>query len=413
MNGNEHREIGDIASGGALVNLGGEDGEERFWLSYGDVMALSGDYFVPDVAGGASRADGASLVDDTLFGLARIPGRRGTRPGTRDETVCALRVMTVDEVFVDPRFEHGGRFAGLRFGERSAAAGVERRVRDRYLELAATNDDHFVAPGGITHAHRPGSLRPFGSAVLAYRHFHHAALEEARRLGRRRGDLSRAMAREAAAQHFLTDAFTAGHLRTPVAQIRRFWRARYPAFWDRLQRRVAAQTAATLRELSWAPRRLPAPFVHDATLAAVMRRTSRYPELSAGDFLARLFHDWDNVHGLAIEAGGVVFGDGHVDRGVTRALAVAAARAGIDDVEAAFELGRSGRDLTGRALYEAVRAATGAPPGTFLPETRIPRPAAANPPQNWRADGIEALWDRPIVGTGGTTVGGALGEMLD
>ena len=413
MNGNEHRDVGDSASGGALVDLAGEDGEERFCLGYGDVMAVSGDYFMPDGSGDAARADGDPLVDGTLFGLARIPGRQGTRPGTRDEIVCALRVMTVDEAFVDPRFERGGEFAGFRFGSRSSAGDVERRVRDRYLELAATNDDHFVAPGGITHERRPGSPRPFGSAVLAYRHFHQVALEEARRLGRRRGDLSPAMAREAAAQHFLTDAFTAGHLRTPVAQIRRFWRSRYPGFWDCLQRRVAAQTASTLRELSWALRRLPARFVHDSTLAAVRGRTSRYPELSVGDFLARLFHDWDNVHGLAIEAGGIVFGDGHVDQGVTRKLAVAAARAGIEDVEAAFELGRSGIELTGEPLYHAVRAVTRAPADIFRAETKIPRPSPTNPPQNWRATTIETLWDSPIVGAGGTTVGEALSEMVD
>jgi hypothetical protein len=58
------------------------------------------------------------------------------------------------------------------------------------------------------------------------------------------------MAREAAAQHYLTDAFAAGHLRTPVTAIRRFWHHRYPDFWHSLQRKVAADTAAALRELT-------------------------------------------------------------------------------------------------------------------------------------------------------------------
>ena len=403
MNGNEHRDIGDTATGGALVNLGGESAQERFWLGYGDVMALSGDYFTPAPPPGSGAAG-------SLFGLARVPGHHGSKPETRDEIVCALKVMTVDEVFVDPRFEPGGQFAHFRFGRRASSSVVERRVRDRYLELAATNDDHFVVPGGVTHERRLGT--PFGSAGLAYRHLHQLALEEACRLGRSRGDQSRAMAREAAAQHFLTDAFTAGHLRTPVAQIRRFWRSRYPAFWENLQRRVAADTAAALREASWALRPLSAGFVEDHTLAALRIRTSRYPQLSLGDFLARLFHDWDNVHGLTIEAGGVVFGDGHVDRGVTRTLALAAVRAGIDDVEAAFELGAARERLSGAALYRAVRAATGGPVHAFLAETMIPRPSACNPRQNWRAQDLETLWDSPIVGATGTTVGEALTDML-
>jgi len=414
VNGNEHRAVGDAASGGALVNLGGTSPQEQFWLSFGDVMALSGDYFRP-APSTSSHGDRRGDDDDhsgALFSLARIPGGREARPGTRDEIICALQVMTVDEGFVDPRFETGGEYAHVTGARRAPRREVERRVRDRYLILAATNDDHFVAPGGITHD-GPVGPAPFGSAPLAYRRLHEAALEEACRLGRIHGDASQALAREAAAQHFLTDAFTAGHMRTPVAQIRRFWRSRYPTFWEDLQGRVAADTAATLRELAWAVRLLPERFLHDATLAAVRQRTEPYPQLSVGDFLARLFHDWDNTHGLTIDGGGVVFGDGHVHEGATRSLAVAAARAGIDDIEVAFELGEAGNRLTGEPLYSAVRAATGAGDRRFRPESKIPQPSPVNPPQNWRAPDLESLWGGPIVGDSGTTVGEALTEMLD
>jgi len=94
VNGSERRDIGDTASGGALVNLGGEWPEERFWLGYGDVMALSGDYFTPRPSARVrdhGRADGDGLAADDLFGLARVPGADGTKPGTRDEIGCALR----------------------------------------------------------------------------------------------------------------------------------------------------------------------------------------------------------------------------------------------------------------------------------------------------------------------------------
>gem|GEM_PF-2352804 len=415
MNGNEHRDVGDAASGGARVNVGGGSSREQFWLSFGDVVALSGDYFMPGPARRSSRREGhADAGEDlaTLFSLARIPGEHGAKPGSRDEIICALHVMTVDEAFVDPRFEPGGEYAHLIPGRDRPMRDVERRVRDRYLVLAATNDDHFAAPGGVTHDADGGSIA-FGSATLAYRHLHGAALEEACRLGHVDGDASRALAREAAAQHFLTDAFTAGHMRTPVAQIRRFWRARYPTFWEDMQGRVAADTAATLRELMWAVRLLPERFLQDATRDAVRRRTNPYPPLSVGDFLARLFHDWDNTHGLTIDGGDIVFGDGHVHEGATRRLAVAAARAGIDDIEVAFDLGAAGHRLTGEPLYRAVRAATGAGDRLFRPERMIPRPSPLNAPQNWRAPDLENLWDGPIVGDSGTTVGEALTEMMD
>ncbi len=216
MNGNEHRAIGDSAFGRAPVNLGGDAAGQDLWLGYGDVMALSGDFFKPE----------------ELFSLARVRGQEGTQLGTRDEIVCALKVMTVDEGFADSRFEPGGIFGDLRFSALAASSDIERHVRDRYHQLAATNDDHFVTPGGVTHER---ISRPFRSAVFAYRHYHQLALEEACRLGRAHDDPSWAMALEAAAQHFLTDAFTAGHLRTPVAQIRRFWHSRYPSFWENLK----------------------------------------------------------------------------------------------------------------------------------------------------------------------------------
>jgi hypothetical protein len=414
MRAYEHREIGDAATGAAVVNLGGESAEERFLLSFGDVVALSGDFFRPGglpVSGiehwQAARAD--AEVSGRLFSLARMPGEAGTRIDTRDEIVCALKVTTVDEAFVDPRFEPGGQFAEFRFSPNADRSDVERRVRDRYLDLAASNDDHFVTPGRSDAVTGSG----FGSALSAYRHLHQVALDEAWRIGRRGGDLSQVMAREAAAQHYLTDAFAAGHLRTPVAAIRRFWKARYPSFWEQLQLRVASDTATALRELSLMLRLLPHRFICRRTMSELTTRTSQYPELSLGDLVARAFHDWDNTHGLEIDGGGVVFGDGQLHEGVTRRLALAGVRAGNDDIEVAFGLGESGRDLSGEALYGTVREATGASGDDFLAETRVPRPSPDNPGQNWEARDAESLWESPVVGGKGTTVGEALVAMLE
>jgi len=145
VNGNEHRGVGDAASGGALVNVGGASAHEQFWLNFWDVMVLSGDYFTPGPSA-SSRDDSHADAGDhiaTLFSLARIPGEQGARPGTRDEIICALHVMTVDEAFVDPRFELGGEYAGFTLAR--TGRDVERRVRDRYLILAATNDDDPAA----------------------------------------------------------------------------------------------------------------------------------------------------------------------------------------------------------------------------------------------------------------------------
>ncbi|HEX8769233.1 MAG TPA: hypothetical protein VF711_00540 [Acidimicrobiales bacterium] len=396
MKAYEHRSIGDTAAGAAKVNLGGEVRGERFLLSFGDVLALSGDFFRPVDA------------TDGLFGLARKAGEAGTVVDSSDEIVCALKVSTLDEAVTDSRFEPGGQFASFQFSPGADRTDVERRVRDRYLGLAAVNDDHFAAPGTSD-----GATNGFGSALSAYRNLHQVALDHAWRLGGRGGDLSRSMAREAAAQHYLTDAFAAGHLRTPVAAIRRYWKARYPAFWDQLRRKVGSETAAALREVSPVMRLLPRGFLDRRTLCELTIRTSQYPELSLGDLVARAFHDWDNDRGLKLRGGGVIFGDGHIDEGQTRQLALGAARAGIDDVELAFRLGASGTTRGGEALYERVRVLTGAPRGAFLAEEKLPRLSPDNPEQNWRATDIEILWDSPMVGGTGATVGDALGAMLE
>ena len=407
----EHRSIGEEASGGALVNLGGDSGDERFILGFGDVVALSGDFFRP---GGATVSTPTSArpgagASGRLFDLALVPGEAGTRPDTRDEIVCALKVATLDEAVVDPRFQPGGRFADFRFSPGADRSEVERRVRDRFLALAASNDDHFVAPGRSDSVTGSGA----GSALVAYRRLHQVALDEARHLGLRGGDLSRAMAREAAAQHYLTDAFAAGHLRTPVASIRRHWKARYPGFWDHLQRRVASDTAEALRELSLLLRLLPSRYLHRRTLSELTTRTGQYPHLSLGDLVARAFHDWDNTHGLVLEGGGVVFGDGHIEEGETRGLALAAVRAGNDDIDVAFRLGGAGSRLSGEPLYRSVREATGAGDDRFVAETRAPQVSSANPCQNWQASDVEGLWASPMVGGHGTTVGEALVAMLE
>lgn len=407
MKAHEHRAIGDDATGGALVDVASADAHERFLLRHGDVIALSGDFFLAD----PSPMGGPSSIG--LFDLAAIPGDRGQTPGTRDEIVCALKVMSVDEAVTDSRFEPGGEFALFQVGSSPAGSDVERRVRDRFLALAAANADHFVDPWGAREPVAGPSVSRFGSARAAYRYLHEAAVDEARRLGRVGGDLSRAMAREAAAQHYLTDAFASGHLRTPIAAIRRFWLERYPQFWESLQHKVAADTAVALRAVARPLRLLRRRTLYGRTLSAVRARTQDYPPVSLGDLLGRVFHDWDNDHGLLLDSGEMLFGDGHLDEGVGRRLAVAAVRAGNDDVEAAYGFGASGSRLSGPALYATVREATGAEGDVFAAEAHIPRPSPDNPPLNWQARDIDELWASPIAGSTGTTVGAAVAAVLE
>lgn len=417
MKAQEHRALGHEASGGATVELGEDAGTDRLVLSFGDVVALSADYFYPtsEPALGPWAAPGPDvLASGGLFALSAVRGEKGTALGTRDEVVCALRVMAEDQGLTDARFEASGQFGDFRFTGSASETSVEQRVRDRFLALGASNDDHFVAPGPRGAATEADRAAPrFGSAPAGYRRVHKLALDEAFRMGRLGGEVSGAMALEAAAQHYLTDAFASGHLRTPVAAMREFWQVRYPWFWEQLRRKVASDTAAALRELAPPLRLVPARALQDRTFSAVQSRTAGFPRVSLGDLLAKVFHDWDNAQGLTLEGGGVLFGDGCLDQGDTRRLAVAACRAGIDDVEAAHRLGAVGRAIAGEPLYAAVREATGARDPGFAADARIPRPSDANPAQNWRATDVDQLWDTPIVGSTGPTVGDAVSRALE
>jgi hypothetical protein len=157
----EHRALGDEASASAKVNLGGDSAEERFEVRFGDVVALSGDYFYPTAEPAldpqAAALGPEVLASGGLFALAAVPGHEGTAVGTRDEVICALRVMAADQGLVDPRFGSGGEFAHFRFSATASETEVEQRVRDRFLALGASNDDHFVDPG-------PGARPPRATA---------------------------------------------------------------------------------------------------------------------------------------------------------------------------------------------------------------------------------------------------------
>jgi hypothetical protein len=74
MRSQEHRAVGEAATGGASVEVGGAAGvEQRFILGYGDVVALSGDFF----------AGAQAEPEDDLFSLAAAvlvePATQGRR----------------------------------------------------------------------------------------------------------------------------------------------------------------------------------------------------------------------------------------------------------------------------------------------------------------------------------------------
>jgi hypothetical protein len=128
-----------------------------------------------------------------------------------------------------------------------------------------------------------------------------------------------------------------------------------------------------------------------------------------GDLVAKVFHDWDNRHGVAVAGGGKVYGDSRLDdpdpQNVTRTRAVAAIRAGVKELRVAAALGMAKAGLTRPDVVTHVLTATADPSGQYAAEALIPRPDASNPAQNWKAATVDALWTQPIVAGAAVTVG--------
>jgi Domain of unknown function (DUF4157) len=390
--GSEHKSLGDTATGTQMVNVGGDGPGEAFELTHGDVIMLSGDYFLPW----------------DLFDLAKKPGKKGTERGTRDEIVYAIKRNSEEDKKPDPRFRPGGIW-----GDYTFPPELRDAVVTRYKRLAAANASHFAAPRGrdATGAPNPHKGAEWSAGGM-YRSFHENAIEMAYTLGRTAGASdSRARAMEAAAQHFLTDAFSAGHVRTPIGDIREYWSAKYPLFFYNLIHKIGLDVAIRINDQHTNVTTLggTVEMIYEKVMVKIEALARKLPPITLGDLISSTFHDYDNEAGLEIEGGGRVYGDNHLDTAHhsnrTRGRAQSAIVAGNADVKKAFDLGRAdagGERLSREAVREQVRGPN-AEAGMYLAETFIPRPGRSVPEQNWKAADFEELWPRPLVGKGGQT----------
>lgn len=387
----EHKTIGDQATGTMTLNIGGDQPSERFEVTYGDVVALSGDYF----------------DFDTLTNLAKIPGNLGQNPGTRDEIIFAISDFnSVIKSFVDPRFQAGGQWANYQFSK-----PVKDKVTERFQRLAAANTLHFPAPRGRDAAGQPLPVPAGqGGSLAQYRSMHESALRIAYKAGAAGQTLNHALVVEAAAQHFLTDSFSAGHLRTPIGLIRDYWKAKYPLFWYNLLHKMALDTAVRMNDQDNNLTTILGTVnqMYNGILTEINRISTTLPEVTLGDLLAKVFHDFDNLRGLDV-AGGRIYGDKNLNnpdpQNVTLQLAIEGVKAGNQDVQEAFRTGQSTPNLQDDAVFQQVRSASSAPTGSYLPETKVPLPSPTNPSQNWMAPTFEVLWGWPVVTGSSVTVG--------
>ncbi|WP_449220959.1 phospholipase [Tistrella mobilis] len=214
--GGEHTAIGDQV----ILYFSPEDAGTPAWqvplrlanglqLTYGQIVALGGDFYgLPDrpIADGITPEDRVARFTDAFNSLA-------VKPDSHDEALKILQVMQTEIDAAQKAMREGqephvaydalGDKLSIEWNKITGGSTVPPRL-GRYLRLALTNWDHF----GVW-------------AVAAYTAGHTAALQQAVKAGRtgRREDLVLAYAMNAFADHYLSDLFSAGHLRTPRRQL--------------------------------------------------------------------------------------------------------------------------------------------------------------------------------------------------
>ncbi|MCB9765266.1 MAG: DUF4157 domain-containing protein [Alphaproteobacteria bacterium] len=427
----EHKSLGDNVEGGGYT-MGDQQGppeaaeyNSRFVLTHGDIIMLSGDFFSPRDT--RVNAEGQEEPDpDSLFRISAVPsGSPGQQVGSRDEVVYAIKKATPD----DPRFDQvcsedpeRGKWGLVQFSSAVIAA-----VDARYLNRAASNDEHFVAPNGTD----AGPLAGDGaSAGGSYRALHEFALATAFDLGAGGSDAGMGLAREAAAQHFLTDHFAAGHLRTPRGSIRTHWQGIYPLFWNNIRAKIALDVATWINDNDNIGYLATVDQIFTDTHATVLAETEDIPPMGFDDLVSLISHDYDNENGLWVtndlNIQWKLFGDGNLDStdpaNRTREMAELAVRLGDDDVRVAHSLGQQMGEggLSQDELHAQVRARSASPanPGgeRYAPEQVLPRPDPAreedNGRQNWEQDSVEDLWTTPVTSSTEETFGDAISAAM-
>src|ERR1700744_2586275 len=201
----EHQQLGNEASYGRVYNLG--TAASPFYLTHGDILALSGDVF------------GAYELFELAKNTKKTKENEGV--GTRDEIIWALQDPRIWEMRsdkstepnpfkgqTDPRFTKGtGIYAGYDITQE-----VKDEVFAKYQRLGSKNAGHFASPQGRDAS--GNTIYDPNSAGGNYLGLHKIAIKKADMAGRADEGVDAALAYEAAAQHFLTDSFSAGHLRT-------------------------------------------------------------------------------------------------------------------------------------------------------------------------------------------------------
>ena len=372
----EHKLIGDLGSTKGPVVVPPElELAPGVKITYGDMVAMGGDWF-----------ESVQQITD----LAKIPG---PGPGTREEVEYVLTV----------------EIHGKKDKEEDFLETTRKAAKARYYKLAASNPSHFLNPrDGDTsrtteeRVAASESGKPMGAGAN-YHSNHRNALIEAARLGQAKQPINGALLLEAFGNHFLTDSFSSGHLRTPRQTLAEEWHAKVPMFFTNFKMFMAERIAKYINDHNWRGALTVDTLMFKGegvfpagsmpTIEATLR-DKQMPPITFGDIVSGALHDYDNQMGVDADVDGKrvkLFGDSQLGKphgADTLRLASEAVRASLDEVEEAYAQGWTPQQFLDRNG------------GLFAAEHMLPHVAPEleqdHPQVSWRYDNVNDLLADPL-----------------
>ena len=238
----EHVRLGDEAESGQSVLVTGFGS-----ISYGEMIAL-GDYFssISEIESLASSPDGRAQISYALWKV---------NPAGRPPP--------------------------------ASNPAAEQEVDDRYNRLAAHNETHFSSGSSVGNSNREQYVARHREALRT------AWFQGLNPLVVRRSDWE---AQEAFAAHFLTDAFSAGHVRTPRGAIQQYWEGLYPNFRQDLVTAIACYMASYINDRDTVGWLVTVDYLTGQIAERVRAKGgTRLSSFSIGDLISKVLHDADNA----------------------------------------------------------------------------------------------------------------------
>lgn len=366
----EHRRFGELAAKKAGINPNIRFGND-YEISFAEMVTMA-DFFESD---------------KQLWDFATNPGKGA---GTREE------VDYVRQVMIQGKKELKSKFS------KEAIAAAE----NRFKWLAVGNHKHFAAPRQ-KFADSPSINQP-DSAGRTYLSHHASALGLAFAAGKHGQTLNSALRKEAFGAHFLTDAVSAGHVRTPRKDIQDWWDKHDPGLNRKFQRFLGEKIANELKRRG-NYKLTPTALVRWGARRKIEKELADMPPVTMAGIVALGLHDFDNANRLNVEVDGkkiVVAGDGFLKtlgpskneqqiKDDTTRLATDAVDSGIQDLKKAYELGKNHPELSAREIIKRIQR----PDGRYGVESFIPREdkSRTRPQPRWKVNTVDEVLADPTM----------------